>query len=56
MCIICIEFQRSKDLADAQRMLAAARREPSTITSEHLDEVQSKLDAASQQSKGKDPP
>lgn len=43
MCIICLEWQRSKDLADAQRMLAAARREPSAIDREHLDEVERSL-------------
>ena len=56
MCIICIEFQRSKDLVDAQRMLAAARREPTTISREHLDKVEQDLAAASKQRKDKDPP
>jgi hypothetical protein len=46
MCIICIEFQRSRDLADARRMLAAARREPTAIGSTHLDEVEAELKAA----------
>jgi hypothetical protein len=43
MCIICLEFQRTKDLADAQRMLAAARREPTSIDQRHLDEVERRL-------------
>ena len=43
MCIICLEFQRTKDLTDARRMLAAARREPSDIPATHLDEVERQL-------------
>jgi hypothetical protein len=46
MCIICLEFQRTKDLADARRMLAAARREPSAIDQTHLDEVEETLEQA----------
>lgn len=46
MCIICLEFQRTNDLADARRMLAAARREPSSIDSRHLDEVEATLEKA----------
>ena len=48
MCIICIEFQRSKDLGDAERMLAMARREPTAIPAEHLDKVAEELNAARQ--------
>lgn len=40
MCIICLEFQRTKDLDDARRMLQMARREPRAIPAEHLDEVE----------------
>lgn len=46
MCIICLQFQRTKDLADARRMLAAARREPMSIDSRHLDEVERDLGKA----------
>ncbi len=46
MCIICLEFQRTKDLADARRMLQSARREPRAIPSEHLDEVERDLSRA----------
>jgi hypothetical protein len=46
MCVICLEFQRSKDLSDARRMLAAARREPTSIEPRHLDEVERLLQAA----------
>ena len=56
MCIICLEFQRSKDLVDAERMLAAARREPSSIPPEHLDVVQKELDEASAKAQGQTPP
>jgi len=49
MCVICLEFQRSKDLADAKRMLAAARREPSSIPPDHLDQVERQLANASVQ-------
>lgn len=48
MCIICLEFQRTKDLADARRMLAAARREPTAIDQGHLDEVEEHLEKAKQ--------
>ena len=44
MCIICLEFQKSKDLADARRMLAAARREPNEIDGSHLTQVEKNLD------------
>lgn len=43
MCIICIEFQRLGDLADARRMIAAARREPGSIDTEHLAELELEL-------------
>lgn len=44
MCIICLEFQRTKDLADARLMLANARREPGAIDRKHLDQVERQLD------------
>jgi hypothetical protein len=50
MCIICLEFQRSKNLADARQMLAAARREPNSISSKHLDEVERQLEDAENES------
>ena len=43
MCIICLEFQRHRDLDDARRMVAAARREPGSIERGHLDEVEAEL-------------
>lgn len=43
MCIICLEFQRTKDLGDARRMLEAARREPKAIDPDHLTEVEREL-------------
>lgn len=46
MCIICLEFQRNKDLSDARRMLGAARREPTAIPVQHLDEVERVLKRA----------
>jgi hypothetical protein len=52
MCIICLEYQRSKDLADARRMLAAARREPTSIDAAHLDEVESRLAAEGASQRG----
>lgn len=44
MCIICIEFNRNKDLDDAWRMLEAAGREPSSISNEHLKKVREKIE------------
>jgi len=46
MCIICLEFQRNKDLLDARRMVASARREPTAIPETHLDEVERELNRA----------
>lgn len=46
MCIICVEFQRNRDLLDARRMLAGARREPTAIPTSHLDDVERELDQA----------
>jgi len=45
MCIICLEFQKYRDFADARQMLQKARREPNSIDKAHLDEVESALDA-----------
>ncbi len=50
MCIICLQFQRTKDLADARQMLAAARREPTSIDDRHLEEVERQLAKAEQKS------
>lgn len=44
MCIICVEFNKNKDLADAQRMVEAARRETNSISQNHLDLVEVELD------------
>jgi hypothetical protein len=43
-----LEFQRTKDLSDARRMLDAARREPTAIDQGHLDEVEKTLEKAQQ--------
>ena len=43
MCIICIEFNKNKDLDDAWRMLEAAGREPSSISKEHLEKVRDEI-------------
>jgi len=55
MCIICIEFQKHRDLADARRMLESARREPKSIDPDHLAEVQRDIDLAEAEQKRKDP-
>jgi hypothetical protein len=44
MCIICLEYQKFRDLADARQMLWKARREPNNIEQAHLDEVETLLD------------
>ena len=31
VCIICLEFQKSRDIADARLMLKNARREPKSV-------------------------
>ncbi|WP_141735582.1 hypothetical protein [Oligoflexus tunisiensis] len=43
MCIICLEFNRKKDLEDARIMVEAARREVSNIPEEHLKKVEEEL-------------
>lgn len=43
MCVICLQFQKDKDLSDARQMLAAARRETTAIPAEHLDAVEGEL-------------
>ncbi len=45
MCIICVEFQRTRDLLDARRMIQAARKEPKSVDPEHLKTVERELDA-----------
>jgi hypothetical protein len=52
VCIICLEFQKSRDIADARLMLKNARREPKSVDQEHLDQVERDLDAAEETSKG----
>ena len=54
MCIICLEFQKTKDLVDARRMIQAARREPTSVDPGHLDEVERRLREA-EESGGKTP-
>jgi prepilin-type N-terminal cleavage/methylation domain-containing protein len=44
VCIICDDFRKRRDLADARRMLLAARREPKSIDRAHLDKVERDLD------------
>jgi hypothetical protein len=46
MCIICVQFQRDRDLADARRMIEAARREPNSIDEAHLRDVEQALEEA----------
>lgn len=43
MCIICLEFNKNKDLEDARIMVEAARREVSNIPEEHLKKVEEEL-------------
>lgn len=51
MCIICIQFQRERDFADARRMILAARNEPNSIDTKHLDEVEKEVAEAEAQLK-----
>lgn len=43
MCIICLEFNKKRDLEDARIMIEAARREVSSIPEDHLKEVEEEL-------------
>jgi hypothetical protein len=40
MCIICLEFNRSRDFGDARLMIEAARREASAVPEEHLRTIE----------------
>ncbi len=43
MCIICLEFNRTRDLEDARRMVEAARREADVVP-EELKKVAKELE------------
>jgi hypothetical protein len=43
MCIICIEFNKYRDIRDAAMMIKAARRETTIIPEEHLVELERQL-------------
>ena len=43
MCVICLEFNKSRDLIDARVMIEAARREVDTIPEDHLKMIERKL-------------
>lgn len=43
MCIICLEFNKSKDFGDAKKMIEAARREASVVPEEHLRSIEYEL-------------
>lgn len=51
MCIICVEFNKNKDLEDARRMLEAARRESHTISEKHLEKIEDELKQMNQDGK-----
>jgi type II secretory pathway pseudopilin PulG len=51
VCLICDEFRKRRDLADARRMLLAARREPRSIDRAHLDKLERDLDEYEAKSK-----
>ncbi|MES2745153.1 MAG: hypothetical protein V4655_06990 [Bdellovibrionota bacterium] len=40
MCIICLEFNKSRDFGDARLMIEAARREASAVPEEHLRTIE----------------
>lgn len=40
MCIICLEFNRTRDFGDAKKMIEAARREANAVPEEHLKTIE----------------
>lgn len=44
MCIICLEFNKTRDIRDARIMIEAARREVDVIPEEHLKKVEKELE------------
>lgn len=43
MCIICLEFNKSRDIRDARLMIEAARREVDAIPEDHLNKLEKEL-------------
>lgn len=43
MCIICIEFNKTFDRGDAQKMIEAARREANVIPEQHLKKIEKEI-------------
>ncbi len=43
MCLICLEFNKSRDFIDVKKMIEAARREVNVISEEHLREIEYRL-------------
>ncbi len=46
MCVICLQFQKDRDIADARRMIMAARREPNSIDEKHLVQIENEIEQA----------
>ncbi len=45
MCIICLEFNKNRDIGDAQKMIEAARREANVIPENHLKRIEKELES-----------
>lgn len=43
MCLICLEFNKYRDIRDAEMMIEAARREADIIPEEHLLKIELEL-------------
>lgn len=44
MCIICLEFNKTFDRGDAQKMIEAARREANVIPEKHLKKIEKEIE------------
>ncbi len=40
MCIICVQFNKNRDIRDAEVMIEAARREADIVPEEHLAKIE----------------
>lgn len=40
MCLICLEFNKSRDFHDVRLMIEAARREANAVPEEHLRSIE----------------
>ena len=43
MCVICLQYQKDRDIWDALQMVDKARKEPGSVPKDHLDDIEEEL-------------